>query len=341
MATGEVPARPGAGLPAAIDVPSYETPVVPPEPEPPVPAADDEPEPVRRAPARKLSPEELVTESTRLAVGAVFATGRGLRSIVERAVAAVEESQRLDEVAARAAAALPDGIDDYDDNDDYDDAVGADLGAPTARSSAAAPAAVAREAQELRPPVAALRPPPVPDTVLGALPTAALGAGLQAQRELLAALIEARRLYGPSLTWMLEAPGVSTVYQRARSSVFVWYRRGAAEKEQGASLALASLKEVSDEGLGYVFHHLDLNTILHGFNINPLLENLELNDVILSSTGGLATEALDNVRSQGVTVDDVISRVSNRLFRRKPEKVPQGPTGKYGVRPELPPWANR
>jgi hypothetical protein len=316
MATGEVPARPGTGLPAAIDVPSYETPAVAPEPEPPAVPADDAAEAVRRPPPRRLSTEELVTESTRLAVGALFATGRGLRSIVERAVEAVDEGQRLDETARRATAALPDGIDDYGDDG-------------------------AASAEELHPPVAALRPPPVPDTVLGALPTAAIGAGLQAQRELLAALHGARRRYGPSLTWMLEAPGISSAYQRTRSTIFHWYRRGAAEKEEGASLALASLKEVSDEGLGYVFHHLDLNTILHGFNINPLLENLELNDVILSSTGGLATEALDNVRSQGVTVDDVISRISNRIFRRKPEKIPQGPAGTYGVRPELPPWANR
>ncbi|MDZ7733027.1 MAG: hypothetical protein U5R31_07815 [Acidimicrobiia bacterium] len=132
---------------------------------------------------------------------------------------------------------------------------------------------------------------------------------------------------------------MAPLYQRVRSSVFEWYRRGAEEEQEGAEVAVVSLKEMSDAGLGYVFDHLDLNTITAGFDINPLIENLELSDVILSSTGGIATEAIDNVRSQGVTVDDVLTRITNRLLRRDPDRVPKGPGGTYRVHPEIPRWS--
>jgi hypothetical protein len=329
MATSDLPTRPGVGLPAAIDVPSYETPSIASEPAPlAVPEPDVEPEPQAppKPPPRHLTPAELVTESTRLAVGAVIATGRGLRAILEQAVAVVDDQATA--VAPPSAAA----------------ATATDLA--TERTSSAPPAATAPTATSPpastpSAPVAALRAPGPPDTIMGALPTAALGAGLHAQRRILSALADTHERYGPALDWMLEAPGVSAVYQRARTNIFEWYRRGALEKEQGTTLAVASLQEVSDDGLGYVFANLDLNTILRGFDINPLLENLELSDVILSSTGGLATDALDNVRSQGVTVDDIIARISNRMFRRKAEKIPDGPNGSYGVQQELPPWTTR
>jgi hypothetical protein len=274
-----------------------------------------------------LTPAELVTESTRLAVGAVIATGRGLRAILEQAVAVVDEQATA--TAAATAPSTPAA------------ATAADLAADQARSSEPPAAGAVAPTATTRPPVAAFRAPGPPDSVMGALPTAALGAGLHAQRRILSALADTHERYGPALDWMLEAPGVSAVYQRARANIFEWYRRGALEKERGTTLAVASLEEVSDDGLGYVFANLDLNTILRGFDINPLLENLELSDVILSSTGGLATDALDNVRSQGVTVDDIIARISNRMFRRKPEKIPDGPNGPYGVQQELPPWTTR
>jgi hypothetical protein len=303
MATGNSPTRPGAGLPAAIEVPSRETPAVPPEPLPeplPVPVVSEPDEPPAKPEPRHLDTAELVSEGTRLIVGALVGTGRGLRAIVEQAVATVEAAEGDDAAVGEA--------------DPADDA-----GRP----------------------VAALRAPDPPDTVLGALPTAALGAGLHAQRRVMAAVVETREMYGPVVTWVLEAPGVSAVYRRARADVFAWYERGAADKAAGAGLAVESLKEVSDGGLGYVFDNLDLNTILDGFDINPLLSNLELNDVIVSSTGGIATEALDSVRSQGVTVDDIIARISNRVFRRKPERVPEGPPGEFGLQEELPPWTSR
>lgn len=302
MATGNSPTRPGAGLPAAIDVPSRETPAVAPPQEVPAVTPPPEPDAAPKPAPRHLDTAELVTESTRLVVGALVATGRGLRSIVEQAVAAVEAGEGPSQPGPAS--------------DEAD------------------------QAADPKPPVAALRAPEPPDTILGALPTAALGAGLQAQRRVMAAVVDTREMYGPVVTWMLEAPGVDAVYRRARADVFSWYERGAADKAAGSELAVESLKEVSDEGLGYVFDHLDINNLLRDFDINPLMQNLELNDVIISSTGGLATEALDNVRSQGVTIDDIVARISNRVFRRKPEKIPDGPAGGQGVREELP-WTTQ
>lgn len=340
MARRDLPAR-SVGRPPAIDVTAREAVPVP----PPV-AVPAVPEPEPKPPPRKLSTAELITEGTKLAVGAVVATGRGLRAVVEQAVAIVDEAHADHERPAGGPEAGPasgEPVPAEAAAPPSASPTGAPAGVPTTPAAAAAAPSAGQVTDEDagERTVAALRAPDEPETVLGALPTALLGAGLHAQRRVMTAVAEGRERYGPAVHWLLDAPLVSSAYQRARANVFAWYRRGATERDEGAELAVASLQELSDEGLGYVFQHLDLNTILRGFDINPLVQNLELSDVILSSTGGLATDALDSVRSQGVTVDDIIARISNRIFRRKPEAVPDGPPGPYGVKQELRPWTSR
>ena len=51
----------------------------------------------------------------------------------------------------------------------------------------------------------------------------------------------------------------------------------------------------------------------------------ELGGIIVQSTGGIATHALDFVRSQGVGLDEWINRWVDRLLRRKPGVAPDGP----------------
>lgn len=70
---------------------------------------------------------------------------------------------------------------------------------------------------------------------------------------------------------------------------------------------------------------LDLNAIVDRLDVDALIANTEMGAVIVRSTGGVAAEALDAVRSQGVSIDSVIARLANRLLRRDPQDVPDGP----------------
>jgi hypothetical protein len=51
----------------------------------------------------------------------------------------------------------------------------------------------------------------------------------------------------------------------------------------------------------------------------------ELGGIIVQSTGGIMTRALDFVRAQGVGLDEWINRWVDRILRRKPGDTPDGP----------------
>ena len=51
----------------------------------------------------------------------------------------------------------------------------------------------------------------------------------------------------------------------------------------------------------------------------------ELGAIIAQSTSGVASEALDAVRRQGVSLDNILARVSNRLVGRNVDDLPAGP----------------
>ena len=59
--------------------------------------------------------------------------------------------------------------------------------------------------------------------------------------------------------------------------------------------------------------------------MDALVANTELGGIIARSTSGVASEALDVVRSQGVGMDNFIARVVNRAMRRDQDELPQGP----------------
>jgi len=70
---------------------------------------------------------------------------------------------------------------------------------------------------------------------------------------------------------------------------------------------------------------LDLNAVVDRLDVDALISNTEMGAVIVRSTGGVASEALDAVRSQGVSLDSVVARVANRVLRRDPIDIPAGP----------------
>jgi hypothetical protein len=152
---------------------------------------------------------------------------------------------------------------------------------------------------------------------------------MHTQRRALDAASDARERLGPAVSWMLDQPFVSPAYRRVRSRVFDWYEAGESEKAVSRDHAAAFMGDASEEGLGFVYDSLDLNVITDGFDVSPLIQNLELNDIIVQSTGGMATEALDLIRAQGVTVDAIVHGIAARIFRHR--SGPPGPPGRYGM----------
>lgn len=77
--------------------------------------------------------------------------------------------------------------------------------------------------------------------------------------------------------------------------------------------------------LNELLEHVDLNAVVQKLDMDALVANTELGSIIAQSTSGVASEALDAVRSQGVGLDNFIGRFANRVMRRDPEALPPGP----------------
>jgi hypothetical protein len=75
----------------------------------------------------------------------------------------------------------------------------------------------------------------------------------------------------------------------------------------------------------HILDKLDLNEVIARVDVDSLLKETELGAIIARSTSGVATEALDAVRRQGVSLDNLVARIGNRLMRRDPEHLPTGP----------------
>ncbi len=82
---------------------------------------------------------------------------------------------------------------------------------------------------------------------------------------------------------------------------------------------------------------VDLNEVLAGLDIDALMSETELGGIIARSTSGVASEALDVVRSQGVGMDGFINRLVNRTLGRDPAELPPGPPLLVDGRRALPP----
>jgi len=70
---------------------------------------------------------------------------------------------------------------------------------------------------------------------------------------------------------------------------------------------------------------VDMNSLVNKLDIDSLVRNTEIGSLIAQSTSGIAGEALDVVRSQGVGLDNFLSRWANRVLRRDPIALPAGP----------------
>lgn len=74
-----------------------------------------------------------------------------------------------------------------------------------------------------------------------------------------------------------------------------------------------------------IVKRVDVNAIVSKVDIDSLVENTELGSIIAKSTTGMLTEVLDVVRAQGVGLDDLCARWTNRALRRGTDALPTGP----------------
>jgi len=70
---------------------------------------------------------------------------------------------------------------------------------------------------------------------------------------------------------------------------------------------------------------LDMNAIVQRIDIDAVIQHTDLGAIIARSSGGVAGNALDVVRSQTVGLDEFLARWVARL-RRRPYTGPPGPS---------------
>ena len=76
--------------------------------------------------------------------------------------------------------------------------------------------------------------------------------------------------------------------------------------------------------LNHLLEKVDLNAVIGRIDIDALAEHTDLGAIIARSSSGVASEALDVVRSHTVELDEFIARWVGRL-RRRPYTGPPGP----------------
>jgi hypothetical protein len=74
-----------------------------------------------------------------------------------------------------------------------------------------------------------------------------------------------------------------------------------------------------------IVERVDIDAIVGRVDIERIVADTEIGSLIVRSTGGVATETIDLVRSQGVGLDGFVARIANRVLRRRPDTVPAGP----------------
>jgi hypothetical protein len=70
---------------------------------------------------------------------------------------------------------------------------------------------------------------------------------------------------------------------------------------------------------------VDVQRLMARVDVDELVQRTELGSLVVRSTSGMASAALDAVRSQTVGLDTFVTRWADRLLRRPPDSRPRGP----------------
>ena len=79
--------------------------------------------------------------------------------------------------------------------------------------------------------------------------------------------------------------------------------------------------------LNQLLERVDMNAIVARLDLDALVEKTDHGAIIARSSSGVASDALDAVRSHVVELDEFIARLIGRL-RRRPYTGPPGPPGR-------------
>ena len=97
-----------------------------------------------------------------------------------------------------------------------------------------------------------------------------------------------------------------------------------------ALLKQVDLNELLEQvDVNAVLDRVDINDVVARIDMERLVEQTDLGAIIARLTGGIATEALDTVRSGAVGLDWRIDRWVTRLLRRK-DRGPMAPRALLG-----------
>jgi hypothetical protein len=85
----------------------------------------------------------------------------------------------------------------------------------------------------------------------------------------------------------------------------------------GAVLTKIDMQQVLDG--------IDLNAVIGQVDLDALVEKTDIGAIIASSTGGIASDAVDLVRRQAVGVDEFVAAIAARIRLSRKAKEPAGP----------------
>jgi hypothetical protein len=74
-----------------------------------------------------------------------------------------------------------------------------------------------------------------------------------------------------------------------------------------------------------VLSRVDVQRLLERIDVDEIVQRTEIGSLVVRSTSGMASAALDAVRSQTVGLDSFVTRWADRLLRRAPDSRPPGP----------------
>jgi hypothetical protein len=75
-----------------------------------------------------------------------------------------------------------------------------------------------------------------------------------------------------------------------------------------------------------LIERVDVQRLVERVDVDELVQRTELGSLVVRSTSGMASAALDSVRSQAVGLDGFVIRWADRVLRRKPGARPAGPS---------------
>ena len=79
---------------------------------------------------------------------------------------------------------------------------------------------------------------------------------------------------------------------------------------------------VAQIDLNALLEHVDLNALIARIDVEALVTQTDFGEIIAKQTSGIASNALDAVRSQSVSLDGSIDRGVWRLVRRNAPRPP-------------------